>query len=99
MSAGPTDVRLTHCRCFPSVSPPPYLRYRPLPPLPLPPSHLVGSRRGGGLQVGTLLVVDGTSTEEVTAWAATDPYAAAGLFESVRVWPMKKVVEEGKVLV
>lgn len=60
---------------------------------------MVGSRRGGGLQVGTLLVVDGTSTEEVTAWAATDPYAAAGLFESVRVWPMKKVVEEGKVLV
>lgn len=44
-------------------------------------------------------MVDGTSTEEVTAWAATDPYAAAGLFESVNVWPMKKVVEEGKVLV
>lgn len=51
------------------------------------------------MQVGTLLVVDGSSKEEVTAWAATDPYAKAGLFASVDVWPMKKVVEEGKVLV
>ncbi|KAK1862075.1 hypothetical protein I4F81_004651 [Pyropia yezoensis] len=60
---------------------------------------MIGPFPDGDGAVGTLLVVDGTSTEEVTAWAATDPYAAAGLFESVRVWPMKKVVEEGKVLV
>ncbi|GAB0498054.1 hypothetical protein MMPV_009394 [Pyropia vietnamensis] len=58
----------------------------------------IGPFPDGDGAVGTLLVVDGTSTEEVTAWAATDPYAVAGLFASVTVWPMKKVVEEGKVL-
>jgi len=51
------------------------------------------------LQVGTLIIVDGASKADVTAWAATDPYAKAGLFASVTVWPMKKVVEGGKVLV
>ena len=62
----------------------------PSPPLPLLPPLP---------QVGTLIIVDGASKADVTAWAATDPYAKAGLFASVSVWPMKKVVEGGKVLV
>lgn len=38
--------------------------------------------------VGTLLIVNGDELAEVRQWAASDPYAKAGLFESVTVAPL-----------
>lgn len=38
--------------------------------------------------VGTLLIVNGDELSEVQRWAASDPYAKAGLFESVTVAPL-----------
>ena len=53
---------------------------------------------GGPLQsddrqamIGSLLVLDFTDRAELDAFLAADPYAKAGLFESVTVWPYKKV--------
>lgn len=39
-------------------------------------------------RVGTLLIVNGDTLDEVREWAAADPYHAAGLFESVLVAPL-----------
>jgi len=53
---------------------------------------------GGPLQTddrqsmtGSLLVVDIADRAELDAFLAADPYAKAGLFESVTVTPFKKV--------
>lgn len=43
--------------------------------------------------VGTLIVCEGDSLEEITTWAETDPYAKAELFEHVHVYPMKKTLD------
>ena len=43
----------------------------------------------GKEMIGSLLVVDFDNLEEARAWAAQDPYARAGLFESVRIMPWK----------
>lgn len=43
--------------------------------------------------VGSLIVCEGQSVQEVTAWADTDPYKIAGLFESVTVAQVNKVIE------
>lgn len=45
-----------------------------------------------GRMCGSLLVFHGLSLEEVNSWLQDDPYAKAGLFESVEVRPFKKVL-------
>lgn len=41
---------------------------------------------------GSLLVVDMDNLSAAVDWAATDPYKAAGLFDSVQVIEWKKVI-------
>ena len=41
---------------------------------------------------GSLLVIEADSLGSATAWAAGDPYKAAGLFASVEVIEWKKVI-------
>ncbi|WP_376876005.1 YciI family protein [Albirhodobacter sp. R86504] len=45
-----------------------------------------------GEMCGTLAVLDTDSLEAAQEWAAKDPYAIAGLFESVSVTEWKKVI-------
>jgi hypothetical protein len=46
---------------------------------------------GAGEMCGSLLIYEG-DLASAEAWAAADPYAAAGLFRSVEIRPWKKVV-------
>ena len=46
---------------------------------------------GAGDMCGSLLIFEG-DLAGAEAWAAADPYAAAGLFRSVEIRPWKKVV-------
>lgn len=41
---------------------------------------------------GSLLIMDAEEISAVEAWAADDPYAKAGLFESVSIRPWKRVI-------
>ena len=41
---------------------------------------------------GSLVVAEFASLEDARAWADTDPYLAAGVYESVTVKPFKKVL-------
>ena len=41
---------------------------------------------------GSLMIVDFPDLETATAWAESDPYAVAGVFESVTVKPFRKVL-------
>lgn len=41
---------------------------------------------------GSLLIFEADDVAAAEAWAAEDPYAKAGLFESVAVRPWKRVV-------
>ncbi len=41
---------------------------------------------------GSLIVAEFESLEEARAWADSDPYLAAGVYESVTVKPFKKVL-------
>lgn len=45
-----------------------------------------------GDMIGSLIVLDVDDMSTAQAWAASDPYAAAGLFESVELIPWKKVI-------
>lgn len=45
----------------------------------------------GGM-CGSLLVFDNMSKEEIKTWLESDPYAKAGLFQSVEIKPFKKVL-------
>lgn len=45
-----------------------------------------------GEMAGSILVLDVASRAEAEAWAAGDPYAAAGLFESVEILNWKRVI-------
>lgn len=40
---------------------------------------------------GSLIVAEFPSLEEAEAWAAADPYVAAGVYEKVTVKPFRKV--------
>ncbi len=40
---------------------------------------------------GSLIVAEFTSLQEAEAWAAADPYVAAGVYAKVSVRPFKKV--------
>ena len=46
---------------------------------------------GAGEMCGSLLIYEGDQAD-AEAWAAADPYAAAGLFQSVEIRPWKRVV-------
>lgn len=45
-----------------------------------------------GAMVGSLVVLDVEDMAQAKSWAANDPYAKAGLFESVTLREWKKVV-------
>ena len=45
-----------------------------------------------GQMCGSLLILDVASKTEADAWAASDPYAKAGLFQSVMVQEWKRVI-------
>lgn len=67
-------------------------------------AHLAHIRGAGGaiVQAGPFLDADGEMSGSLLiyegdlagaeAWAAADPYAAAGLFRSVEIRPWKKVI-------
>ncbi len=42
--------------------------------------------------IGSLVILDIESLDAARDWAAHDPYAQAGLFESVELIPWKKVI-------
>ena len=46
----------------------------------------------GGNMNGSLVILDLETIEEAQSFAAGDPYAKAGLFESVTIQPWKKVL-------
>lgn len=52
---------------------------------------LAGSGSDGATMVGSLLVLDLPDRQAADAFAAGDPYAKAGLFESVSINPWRKV--------
>ncbi len=45
-----------------------------------------------GQMCGSLIVLEADSLDAAEAWAAGDPYKAAGLFDSVSVTEWKKVI-------
>ena len=45
-----------------------------------------------GEMCGSLVVLDVEDMDAARAWAGADPYAHAGLFESVELIPWKKVI-------
>ncbi len=45
-----------------------------------------------GEMAGSLVILDVTDMNAAQAWADSDPYARAGLFESVQLAPWKKVI-------
>lgn len=45
-----------------------------------------------GQMVGSLLILEADNREAAEAWAASDPYARAGLFENVTITEWKKVI-------
>lgn len=46
----------------------------------------------GGQMTGSLVVLSVDDLEAAKAWAASDPYAKAGLFDSVDITEWKKVI-------
>ena len=56
------------------------------------PVQLAGPLIEDGEMRGSLLVIEADSLGSATAWAAGDPYKAAGLFASVEVIEWKKVI-------
>jgi uncharacterized protein YciI len=48
-----------------------------------------------GNPCGSLLVVEAADRAEAEAFAAADPYAKAGLFESVAIRPFRTVFKDG----
>jgi uncharacterized protein YciI len=45
---------------------------------------------------GSLLVIEAKDRAEVEAFAAADPYAKAGLFESTLIRPFRQVFKDGR---
>lgn len=46
----------------------------------------------GENMIGSLVILDVEDIAAAEAWAANDPYAKAGLFQSVELIPWKKVI-------
>jgi len=53
---------------------------------------MAGPFLDNGQMCGSLIVLETDSLASAEAWAAGDPYKAAGLFESVTVIEWKKVI-------
>ncbi|GLQ05038.1 YciI family protein [Sneathiella chinensis] len=49
----------------------------------------------GETPIGSMIIFEDTDLAAARAWIAEDPYAKAGLFQSVTVTPWKHVVGEG----
>ncbi len=47
---------------------------------------------GAGEMCGSLVIFEVDEIAQVEAWAAVDPYAKAGLFESVEIVPWNRVI-------
>jgi uncharacterized protein len=45
-----------------------------------------------GAMTGSLIVLNVENLDQARAWAAADPYARAGLFDSVTITEWKKVI-------
>lgn len=45
-----------------------------------------------GEMIGSLVILDVAGLADAEAWAAADPYAKAGLFETVTIREWKKVI-------
>ena len=54
--------------------------------------RMAGPLLAEGEMRGSLIVIETDSLEAAQAWAAGDPYKAAGLFETVEVVEWKKVI-------
>ena len=50
--------------------------------------------RSGKHPIGSLLIMEFDDEAEAQAFAASDPYNTAGLFEEVRIRPWRKVLPE-----
>lgn len=48
----------------------------------------------GTAMVGSQLIIDLPDLAAARDWAANDPYARAGLFESVQIRPFRKVIPD-----
>ncbi|MCE8510363.1 YciI family protein [Ruegeria pomeroyi] len=46
----------------------------------------------GDAMIGSLVILDVADLAAAENWAANDPYAKAGLFQSVQLIPWKKVI-------
>lgn len=53
---------------------------------------MAGPFLDAGQMCGSLVVLDRPDLDAARAWAAADPYAKAGLFETVTVQEWKKVI-------
>jgi uncharacterized protein YciI len=54
--------------------------------------EMAGPLIEGGEMAGSLLILDVPDVPAAEAWAAGDPYARAGLFESVLIREWRKVI-------
>lgn len=54
--------------------------------------EMAGPLIEGGEMAGSLLILDVADVAAAEAWAAGDPYAKAGLFESVTIREWRKVI-------
>ena len=56
---------------------------------------LLAEPADGSAMVGSLLILDVPDRAAAGAFAAADPYAKAGLFETVSIHPWRKVLPKG----
>lgn len=54
--------------------------------------HMAGPLLDGGSPIGSLIVVEADDLDAARRWADADPYAAAGLFDSVQITEWKQVI-------
>lgn len=54
--------------------------------------EMAGPFLSEGVMTGSLVVLNVDSLAQAQAWAAADPYAVAGLFDSVMISEWKKVI-------
>ena len=50
----------------------------------------------GETVIGSGIVIEAETLEDAERWATQDPYAKAGLFQSVEILPFKWVLGDGK---
>ena len=54
--------------------------------------EMAGPFLDNGAMVGSLIILDVADLAAAQAWADADPYAQAGLFQSVQIRELKKVI-------